>query len=151
MIGYHYTSYENWQRIKYDGLKLNNITKPELFPYLLKKTVRGIWVWTHELEQRDELGTLLWVLSKEHTYRVSKLEVHYERGELLTFFDELLWANRTFIMHHNGTIGDFEFHPGTPTAHIITVPVEADRVKCLQTFNFLSLVNQHKLTSKKSA
>lgn len=77
MIGYHYTSVENYERIRIEGLAPYWIKKKDLELWF-SDGIHGIWLWKNDLSGTDHLGSILWQLVTKASTRIVKLRVEYE-------------------------------------------------------------------------
>lgn len=95
MIGYHYTSFENWQRIRHEGLR----------PYVLRKDivsdgVPGIWLFLNQQYDESHAGCIFFQIKTKRTFHVVELQVNYRQS----------WCRRNgwndFEILHEGMITD---------------------------------------------
>lgn len=139
MIGYHYTSYQNWLNIMNKGLRLQHIDKPELKKWF-PDGVDGVWVWERELSPIDELGSVLWQLQSKTRTKIVKLEIEFHYGQWLYWHDPETHSQMSVSLTHTGVMGDYLFHPGSPVARILTEPVLPENIKLVRVFELLDLV-----------
>ena len=105
MIGYHYTSLENWKDIKTTGLHPRAIHHPEVI-HALNDSPKGIWIWTSRLRGLDHAGAIIFQAGTKASARIVQLAIEYDeddRGTNLsrpTFFD----------LTHMGHIGRLQYH-----------------------------------------
>lgn len=74
MIGYHYTSYDNWRRIQSEGI----------MPYVLRRDivhdgVPGIWIFKDMQQGTSHAGCILFQINSKRTFHVVELEVEYRQ------------------------------------------------------------------------
>jgi len=128
MIGYHYTSYSNWLKIKKTGLFPYEINKPELKKFF-PNGIMGIWTWQNNLHGIEHDGSVIFQMASKGEYRVAKLRYEYSNDEILRFL-----GGKVQICH-NGKISaikgefenDFIYHNETK-AWILTRPIEPKRI-----------------------
>jgi hypothetical protein len=133
MIGYHYTSAENYERIKVEGLTRYRIRKPELDPFF-PDGIYGIWIWKQDLTGDEHVGSILWQLMTKNSTRVVKLGVEYNETDLLRQYG----ADVEIL--HDGRLGQWHYHYGVPAVvvtenippHAITLVQAYDVQKCLR-------------------
>lgn len=75
MTGYHYTSFENWKRIRREGL----------CPYILRKDivpdgVPGIWLFLNQQHGESHAGCILFQIKAKRTFHVVELRVNYQEN-----------------------------------------------------------------------
>ena len=73
-LAWHYTSAENWERIRSEGLVPYRIAKPELEAYFPGGLV-GVWLWADDLSAEEHAGSVLWQLMTKASSSVVKLRV----------------------------------------------------------------------------
>ena len=112
MIGYHYTSFKNWQKIKEEGLKGQSIegdfTLESLshkldwssIKTLLRKEGNGIFVWTEDLSDIVEKGLVVMIMSKFNANKIVKLKIKFskkdifkEEGNIVDFCSDFVIGN----------------------------------------------------------
>ena len=126
MIGYHYTSYENWKGIKRDGM---------IIPYPvedLKNTIigmrNGIWLWKNKPKGKNHVGLIIDRVAKKNTTKVVVLECEFDSNDILRN------GNKLIEMRHRGDIGNFVYHKRFPS-YIITKPIV--RFKLLKIYDVI--------------
>ena len=135
MIGYHYTSWENWQRIKREGLKpydLENTaarnTKPE---NQVPRGTKAIWTWAERLKGRSEFGQVMWTTIVKDTDKVVRLSYDYGQSDIFN------GETRLHYLSLSTDYGSNVYHKDAP-AHLVTCHVPPDRIKCERVFEFSS-------------
>lgn len=135
MIGYHYTSWENWQQIKREGLK----------PYGLKSTIarhtvpegtKGIWTWAKPLEGSSEFGQVVWTIIRRDCKKVVRLSYEYDKADVYPYgqFKQWTWQHDlSCSTPYNETI----YHKAAP-AHVLVTPIPPDRITCERVFEIAS-------------
>lgn len=135
MIGYHYTSLSNWNKIQKEGLKPHPCHTEELSLYF-DKPPDGIWIWRKELSPQSELGSLIYQLSTKGETKIVKLAIKYDD------FDDLLWHPEGLIsLAHSGMIGSFSYHDDNPKAYIVVKPIRPKHIKLVKIFDLMELVS----------
>jgi len=101
MIGYHYTSYTNWLKIKKEGL----------VPYYMKNLFsqgfqdKGVWLWKYRMHGKEHIGNLIYQLSVKAETKIVVLRVKYDKKDIWQYPDYY-----QVIIHHDGEIGKFKYH-----------------------------------------
>lgn len=106
MICYHYTSLDNYQWIKRQGLVPYLIHRPHdvAFRKLWPDGIVGIWLWDHELKGDEHLGSLLWQLSTKRTSKIVRIKIAID-------VEECFHENERLVrLLHSGIFGDFTYH-----------------------------------------
>lgn len=135
-IGWHYTTWEEWQTIKRQGLIPYRIKNREVTRHFTEP-VYAIWLWHYWQTDEQELGTLLNQLHNKQSTRLVKL--------LCSFDDknDLTKAGRPLQVTHDGHLGDWRYHdsydPST-TSHLVTKPIEPSELVLTKTFDLLDAV-----------
>ena len=118
MVGYHYTTANNWRKIKSLGLIPYEIKKEEFKSYGFKNgSCTGIWVWTSRMYGKAHIGSLLWQIATKDAFNVVLLKVNYNRNDIVQF--------GTFgrILQHSGAVENFVYHDGTQESVLVTKPI----------------------------
>ncbi len=135
--GYHYTSYKNWESIKFRGIQPYTIEKPEFEQYF-DYPPRGIWVWTQHLSSHSELGSLIYQLSRKCDTKIVKLKVEFYQEDILTYHGN--GYEQPLVVYHSGNVEKWEYHPDNPEAVIVTRPIEPPNIELIKTFDLMKLV-----------
>ena len=123
---YHYTSKDNWETIKKEGLLPYRIDKPE-FAEAGISPVEGIWAWKKNPKGVSENGTVIFQIQKGCGQIVKlKLDTTGKRT--------LYKGEQGITLHHYGVIGNFRYHNGD-AAEIITEKIEPDRIELMREFD----------------
>jgi hypothetical protein len=81
--GYHYTSYENWLKIKRSGyLKRSNVYKTEILKALKKDNINGIFLSKKLPCNKNHIGNILLQAVLRPTNKVVLLKVKYRDDRL---------------------------------------------------------------------
>lgn len=132
MIGYHYTSAENYEQIKVEGLIPYPLTNPNLVDNPLIPS-RGIWVYCHPQPPLSHAGCIVWQAVRKKTDRVAYLRVAY------SFLDRLspeanqeasFWPGRLL---HTLSIEGVELHRGVP-AHLLHRRISPDQIWLIEMY-----------------
>jgi hypothetical protein len=129
MIGYHYTSYKNWRRIKWQGLipyKLNN----EIQEYVSL----GIWIWKHNFKGKNHLGTLLDRAIQQKCFKVVKLEIHYKKEDA---FDCKVGDDK-LVLDHTGSMEKWVYHKCEPVVVLIK-KIPPKNIKLIKIYDLVKL------------
>lgn len=134
MIGYHYTSAANYERIKTEGLAPYWIKKKDLELWF-REGIHGIWLWKHDLSGAEHLGSVLWQLMTKASTDIVKLRVEYEAA------DQYNQYGCPVEIRHDGRLGAWSYHDRVP-AVLLANPVPPERI---------ALVAQYDLCARLSA
>lgn len=132
MIGYHYTSYRNWQNIKKVGLKVYPINKPEIEEYFTEP-VYGIWAWQKQPKGKSELGSLLFQTSTKQTTHLVLLEFDYSEYNILTY------GGGRINVYHDGLLGNWLYHKDQK-AYIVISDIPPENIRLVKEFDLMDLV-----------
>lgn len=103
-IGYHYTSRENWRKIRASGgLKQYLTRKPELAHWFPDGFV-GIWLWKNNPEGLSHAGNVMWQVSTKKSTVIVKLQVQYDPR------DQLVFNGHKINVFHKGHLGEMIYH-----------------------------------------
>jgi len=125
VVGYHYTSLENYRRIQHEGLKLYPLRK-EFHQWV----TQGIWLYTEQQDRLSHLGCVAWQCRTKGTKDVVLLQVKYIYKDRVTPD-----GKHTFTVKHDL----FDKYPTKIFLHrqasatVIFRPVPSNRVKLLCT------------------
>lgn len=131
-IGYHYTSYKNWLKIKEEGLlpkTCQNDSLADLFP----KGVMGFWVWQNDLKGNSHIGTIIHRVQSKRNKRIVKLRLKYSDT------DTLRYKGDKIILFHAGVIGKWTYHLKEP-AVIITKRIDPKNIELVSDYNLNKLL-----------
>ena len=120
MIGYHYTSAENYKEIKTEGLIPYWIKKKDLELWFAEG-IHGIWLWKNNLSDADHLGSILWQLMTKASTNIVKLSVEYKEADLYVKY------GCPVEIEHDGRLGVWDYHDRV-LAVIIGKPISPDRI-----------------------
>jgi len=132
MIGWHYTTLNNWLKIQKRGLKCQRqdedfFTDSHWTVSYLKKlygkfeNFKGIWVWRRKPNWRNENLNVLYQLVKERRFPIVLLKVQYEKGHTLEY------KGKPAILNHHWFLDDKQVHR-TGTAHILIKDIPKEKV-----------------------
>jgi hypothetical protein len=124
VIGYHYSSYKNWLKIRKQGLIPYRIDGIDEW---LKKPVKGIWVWKDRMKGIEHLGTLLDRVIRKKTPRVVFLRVRFDNINCLQGFE----------IRHEGKLQDWIYHKKRQSFIVLSkIPVRD--IEIIESYNFLA-------------
>ena len=126
---YHYTSVENYERIKVEGLTPYWIKKADLETFF-PEGIYGIWLWRDDLSDKEHLGSVLWQLMTKASTHVVKLEVEGEESDLYKLYGVDITIN------HDGRLGKWDYHNRVP-AVVMTKPLPPSKIKVVGNYNLL--------------
>ena len=142
--GYHYTSLDNWEKIKTEGLVPQLMSqyvpqapwREELFKEL--HPLYGVWVWASRSEKHSHIGNILFQSRTKGAKDIAHLRVSFPSWpdpDVLTFDDKIL------VIGHTGLMGDWKYHEGE-VGFIITKPIPTSRIELLDVYNLPKLVHE---------
>lgn len=114
MIGYHYTTWENWEKIREEGLIPYEIRKPELLEYFPNYPI-AIFVWEKKLKGQEHIGSVLYQATMKKCMRIVELEIRYTKEDMLTHTDPVFKWKRNVKLWHRGKIGQWKYHNKVPS------------------------------------
>jgi hypothetical protein len=127
MVGYHYTSAENYEKIKVKGLLPYWIKKRELESWF-PSGIHGIWIWKHDLSGNDHVGSILWQLMTKSSTTIVKLRVEYDESQRFCFH------GIPVEIDHDGRLGEWVYHDRIP-AIVLVEPVPPERIALVGTYD----------------
>ena len=143
-IGWHYTSYGNWKKIKRQGLKLYSLNSWIVASLAEYKVVRmtGIFIWKKKPNKhpggRNHVGNILYQLATKGDFRVCLLEVRYLRNSQLRNPE----GRRVELAH----TGNFSVDEGKPWIYhknrmglVLTKPVPPESIRLLEVYDIRNL------------
>lgn len=132
MIGYHYTTKSNWEKIKIQGLIPYEVHKDELKKYF-PRGVKAIWVWRKSFRGLGHTGSIIFQAQKGDT-SIVKLKVEYD------FADILRSGHRIVEIQHWGNVGNLLYHTGNEKAYLITEKILPEKIKLVKEFDLIKLL-----------
>lgn len=128
--GYHFTSYDNWVKIKKEGLKAylinDHLALTEIFP----GGIKGIWLWKKCPKTLERLYWAIFQFSKKKTPEIVLLEVEYDPDCTL--------SNGMHI-NHDMKLGNLEFDD-SPESIIVIKDIGPGNIKLLKMWDLLELI-----------
>lgn len=141
MIGYHYTSQENWEKIKNEGLTPYLITNMEIYHGLHSMLheqfdkIFGIWVWEREQDPLSHMGNVIRAAVVHGATRTVLLKVKFPDSAILRV------KGRRIHMVHEGSIEKLVYHKDEG-AYILSEPVPSDKIEMMQSFDLVELLRR---------
>lgn len=132
MKTYHYTSKNNWEKIKIFGFQPYVISKPELDSFF-PGGVNGVWLWKNKPTGHSNMGCILFQFATKSETDIVLLEVEIDEGNLLHFGDRLV------ELPHTGSIGNYQYHEAEKGV-IYTSTISPNKIKLLKTFDIVKLL-----------
>lgn len=148
MIGYHFTTAENWQKIRVEGL----------VPYKLPRHQAGlasvlavegyhkvIWLWPEVPAGADLVGCIIDRVTAKHDTRLVLLAVRYEPDEMIagTRDGRCRWS-----LNHDGSIGhpcrddEWVYHKRVPFV-LLRDQVPPERIRVVGDFDLVKLLENN--------
>ena len=128
--GWHYTSIENWRKIRKEGLVPYPIDKPAL-RQCVKCPVQAIWIWKHQLHGLNHVGSIIFQNSTKGTMEVAYLEVRYDYDSLLEPDGR---SDSIIQLPHTGLIGNLQYHDGDAVGVLSTETIPPERITLIKTY-----------------
>lgn len=134
-IGYHYTSVENWSKIRKEGLKPYEIDRPAL-RMIFNRPIMGIWTWLRRQSGLSHVGSILYQIGDKGTNEVVLLTYEYNEDDKLSPDGQ---PDKVVELPHDGWIGNLQYHRGLEQerAVIVTKAIPKRKIDLLDTFNIL--------------
>lgn len=130
MIGYHYTTKTNWEKIKKEGLKRYLINKRELTEFY-PDGIKGIWCWKNKLTGDSHIGSILWQVANKKETTIVKLKIKYKNKDILNLY--------TYNLYHSGMIGDWVYH-NNESACILNKDVHLNDIELVKEYDLKKLL-----------
>lgn len=139
MIGYHYTSYDNWLQIQKEGMFPYRIRKPEIQHYFPKKKIMGIWIWRERFHGIPHAGSVLYQVAYRATPHVVLLSVEYEPNDILKYqWPDGRWGD--VCINHDGHIEKWIYHTGKEESVLVTVPIPPSKIHLVRDYDIVKLL-----------
>jgi hypothetical protein len=138
-IGYHYTSWSNWQRIQQEGLTPTLLSADKIAK-TGPKTVedwdgKAVWIWTERLDPVEHMGSLIYQLAKRNESKLVHLLVWFQDKDRLPHKED----GYRLYLRHTGKIDGFEYHARTQSCLLIaTVPPQ--NIKLLGIYDLVEML-----------
>ncbi len=101
---YHYTSIENWKKIKKQGLIKYPIKQ-------IEKNLKGIFLWKNRLKGKAHAGSIIWQMATKNSEEVVLLEVICDKkGFEVDKKYEGYNKGDGISISHEGEIGNLRYH-----------------------------------------
>jgi hypothetical protein len=121
--GYHYTSWENWQKIKREGLKPYDVSRPEFAGYF--KKVRGVFTWKRKLTGVEHYGSIAYQAHMRGTLKIVELRFRYSNAQILKYkgSNMLMWHSGTLSSESGGKSNEMDYHKAVSSVIVVeTIP-----------------------------
>ena len=138
MIGWHYTSYENWLKIQTEGLRPYPISKPDLARFYPDATVMGIWAWIDRPVGLAHAGNCVYQMATKGVSKVVMLKVRYDKK------DTVGPGGFHLLFHHDGHIEQLVYHDGSQTAYVVGVPIPPEDIELVEVFDLVTAFKPRK-------
>jgi hypothetical protein len=126
-IGYHYTSLENWEIIKKNGIRPYLIDKEE-WHHIFPGGVIGVWIWEDELVGSSHVGNILYQVYSKGSPKIAKIKIKYDEDSILPI-----------SVSHNGNVGAWSYHHGEKS--IISVSgVKPENLSLIKIYDIVKLL-----------
>ncbi len=126
--GYHYTSLENWNRIKNEGIQLYEISKPCFEKDLGFSSIQGIWVWRNNPQGMSHVGSIIYQISKKGCYEVVKLRLTFPVKDVFRV------THGKVILYHKGELEALTYHD-REEAEIVIEPIQPKRIELMAVYD----------------
>lgn len=141
MTGWHYTTYANWLNIQKVGLVPSPLSRPELKKFGLPTHMYGTYVWDNELTPENELGILLYVLSKQSQLELVRLRIDFLDKAVFVKTEAPPYYRQNIQFFHSTNIDNYQCIKGRPSSHILVETILPKDVTLEKRFNLLDIVN----------
>lgn len=133
MIGYHYTSFENWKKIRKEGMK-PYLMDHKSIPQQIPEGKYAIYVWKRRLRGLDAVGSILHQVGTKGTKRVVLLKLTYTRDDTKSMFGS------SMDLYHTGSVGELKFHKYKTQARLLFHAIPAENIELVETYNIMDLL-----------
>ena len=101
---YHYTSIENWKKIKKEGLIKYPIEK-------IYKNLKGIFLWRNKQKGKAHAGSIIWQMGTKNSEEVVLLEINCEKEGFEVDQDYGNYKKGdTLVIDHTGEMEKLVYH-----------------------------------------
>lgn len=134
--GYHYTSWDNWLKIRIEGLNpllIQHEALEEYFP----EGVNGFWIWQNELSDEEHIMCILYQLAFRCQTRIVKLRVKYLEADKLKYK-----GTQNVVMYYeseDSVIGKWKPRPDNREATILVNHIPASQIEFINEYNIKEL------------
>lgn len=137
MIGYHYTSWENYTQIHDTGLTPYKIKDKPFRSYGLHD-IKGVWLWANQLVKESHWGTVILQLQKKKTEHVVQLKCEFDFATRLMYKGngEVHVSHLGQLTNSKGPI--FTYHEAEPV-YITTVPILPSNIQLIDIYAWKDL------------
>lgn len=139
MVGYHYTSFEHWEKIQKEGLVPQVVKNLDIYKQIrrnINKDIFGTWVWEKKHRGKAHVGNILRVVAMHDTMHVVLLRLRFLDGDIFR-----VGKDRAHLFH-DGYIGNFAYHNiNKHSAWLIKSRVPPDDIKLVGNYNMLGLIS----------
>lgn len=152
MIGYHYTTKENWEKIQVEGLIPQVVTSPGLLQGLEQDwgsklpEIRGIWTWERPQVGIQGMGHVMLIHDRHKSENIVELSFEYDLDKD-TYVPKKVpeYPRRYLQIWHDGTleIGKYKgpYHKNEPV-RLVTEPIAPERITLIQQYDFAEVKRQ---------
>lgn len=134
MIGYHYTSWKNWLKIRREGLIPQLIKERELTRHF-KEPIFGVYVWKEKNDILGNIGDIFRVLSMHEQTHIVLLKIDFSRKDIL----RKSYKGENISLTPFSSIGNFEYHFGGFEAYVLKNKIPISRINLIKSWNLLKL------------
>ena len=141
MIGYHYTTKEAWEQIKYEGMLPATMNEHEWNSYaaLAKGLPRkAIWVWQKTLSDKDTWIVTATLSCTHNSFNIVLLEVEYEPEDAGSIVHYQQDDSGLYVFKCNFSLGKLET-PMLPIELLIN-PISPDNIELIWETDLLASV-----------
>jgi hypothetical protein len=139
MIGYHYTSFDNWLQIQKEGLIPYEIHKQELEKYFPHRKLMGIWVWTGRFYGEPHAGSVIYQVAYRATPHVVLLSVGYDEKDILKYhWPDGRWGD--VRISHDGHVEKWIYHTGVEESVLVTKPIPPKKIHLVREYDLVKLL-----------
>lgn len=133
MRGYHYTSQENYKKIRMEGLLPSPINNKDVL--VVCRGTEGSWLFQNRQKEEALFGQLIDLLAKTQSWKFVELGIDFEITDCL----KALQVGNTLLLKHKGSCGSWIYHKDEPII-IISKVIPVCQIELLQVFNLRNAI-----------
>lgn len=148
MIGYHYTTWEAYQKIRETGLQLSELEeRHKLKLFMIVEYVKDgcIWVYPEYMQGRELIGMVFYAGIRHDSHRLVCLEVDYPEWHSVSCLVRRKYEDDPDIddanLNHD-LFGAGSFGHVLKRFDLITEPVSPEQIHLVGEWNLLDMIQQ---------
>jgi len=143
MLGYHYTTWETWLKIRETGLQLAMLEERHRMTCdVVWEYVKDGCIWLYRKPHQDEelIGMILYVATRHDSNLIVCLEVEYEEAQAASVYAERAKPGDIVKLIHYLEAGPFG-HWGS-RFELLTTPVKPERIRLIGWWDMFNLIGE---------